>query len=150
MKKIKTENLIGKALDFAVFIAEGFSYWNYKDAKFDVWEGYTDWVLDNDGALKKFRFDESYSRAGAWRPEQYWAPSVEWDQGGPFIEKYGFCLLSFGLGDSAWSANASHGRTAAIRIYGPTPLVAAMRCYVASKLGDEVDIPEICLENKNK
>jgi len=26
--------------------------------------------------------------------------------------------------------------------YGPTPLVAAMRCYVASKLGDEVEVPE--------
>jgi hypothetical protein len=25
---------------------------------------------------------------------------------------------------------------------GPTPLVAAMRCYVASKLGEEVDIPK--------
>lgn len=24
----------------------------------------------------------------------------------------------------------------------PPPLIAAMRCYVASKLGDEVDIPE--------
>lgn len=26
--------------------------------------------------------------------------------------------------------------------YGPTPLIAAMRCYVASKLGDEVDVPD--------
>ena len=26
--------------------------------------------------------------------------------------------------------------------YGPTPLIAAMRCFVASRLGDEVDIPE--------
>lgn len=26
--------------------------------------------------------------------------------------------------------------------YGPTPLIAAMRCYVASKLGDEIDVPE--------
>jgi hypothetical protein len=25
---------------------------------------------------------------------------------------------------------------------GPTPLIAAMRCYVASKLGDYIDIPE--------
>jgi hypothetical protein len=25
---------------------------------------------------------------------------------------------------------------------GPTPLVAAMRCYVASKLGDEVEVPD--------
>ena len=24
---------------------------------------------------------------------------------------------------------------------GPTPLIAAMRCYVASQLGDEVEIP---------
>jgi hypothetical protein len=25
---------------------------------------------------------------------------------------------------------------------GPTPLIAAMRCYVASKMGDEVDVPD--------
>ena len=29
-----------------------------------------------------------------------------------------------------------------IKYSGPTPLIAAMRCYVASKLGDEVDVPE--------
>jgi hypothetical protein len=29
---------------------------------------------------------------------------------------------------------------------GPTPLVAAMRCYVASKMGDEVDVPEDLLQ----
>lgn len=26
--------------------------------------------------------------------------------------------------------------------YGETPLIAAMRCYVASKLGDEIEIPD--------
>ena len=26
--------------------------------------------------------------------------------------------------------------------HGPNPLIAVMRCYVASKLGDEVNIPE--------
>ena len=26
--------------------------------------------------------------------------------------------------------------------HGPTPLIAAMRCYVTSKLGDEVEIPK--------
>ena len=30
--------------------------------------------------------------------------------------------------------------------YGPTPLIAAMRCYVSSKLGDEVDVPDELLE----
>lgn len=28
------------------------------------------------------------------------------------------------------------------RYKGPTRLIAAMRCYVASKLGDEVEVPE--------
>ena len=28
------------------------------------------------------------------------------------------------------------------RDYGPTPLIAAMRCYCCAKLGDEVDIPD--------
>jgi hypothetical protein len=27
-------------------------------------------------------------------------------------------------------------------MHGHTPLIAAMRCYVASKLGDEVEIPD--------
>jgi hypothetical protein len=26
--------------------------------------------------------------------------------------------------------------------HGPTPLIAAMRCFVASKLGDEIEIPK--------
>lgn len=29
-----------------------------------------------------------------------------------------------------------------LSMYGPTPLVAAMRCFVASKLGDEIDMPK--------
>lgn len=27
-------------------------------------------------------------------------------------------------------------------VIGPTPLIAAMRCFVASKMGDEVDVPD--------
>jgi hypothetical protein len=26
--------------------------------------------------------------------------------------------------------------------FAPTPLIAAMRCYVASKMGDEIELPE--------
>jgi len=32
--------------------------------------------------------------------------------------------------------------------YGPTPLIAAMRCYVASKMGDEIDVPTELGESK--
>lgn len=28
------------------------------------------------------------------------------------------------------------------KLISPTPLIAAMHCYVANKLGDEVEIPE--------
>jgi hypothetical protein len=39
---------------------------------------------------------------------------------------------------SAWYATNRKGAYG----LGPTPLIAVMRCYVASKLGDTVDIPE--------
>lgn len=62
-------------------------------------------------------------------------PSVRWAQGGPIIEREGFLLRTTG---NTWMAYSYDQKFQ----YGPTPLIAAMRCYVASKLGDEVDIPE--------
>jgi hypothetical protein len=67
-----------------------------------------------------------------------YSPSNDWSQGGPIVERYGVQLY----------VEEDHSRWTATRWgyagcqYGPTPLVAAMRCYVASKLGDEVEIPE--------
>lgn len=63
--------------------------------------------------------------------------STNWSQGGPIIERED---LSVGreLLDGPCTAFGKCG----VRGEGPTPLIAAMRCYVASKLGDEVDIPE--------
>jgi hypothetical protein len=72
--------------------------------------------------------------------------STDWSQGGPIIERERITSLCI---DNDWCAvkgikYAVTGREpdTLIRVFGPTPLVAAMRCYVASKLGDEVDIPE--------
>jgi hypothetical protein len=42
--------------------------------------------------------------------------------------------------DEKWFAYSSLSKPE--DFYGETPLIAAMRCYVASKLGDEVEIPE--------
>jgi len=61
--------------------------------------------------------------------------STDWAQGGPIIQREEVCVLAPVRG--LWRS-INNGRTQ----YGPTPLIAAMRCYVASKLGDEVDIPE--------
>ena len=60
--------------------------------------------------------------------------STDWAQGGPIIEREEIDLVQICPG--TWRAfNA--GRL----FHGPTPLIAAMRCYVASKLGDEIDVP---------
>lgn len=67
--------------------------------------------------------------------------STEWCQGGPIIEREYIDVLYMGDGiaEHYWRAEAIGGFTFA---EGPSPLVAAMRCYVASKLGDAVDVPE--------
>jgi hypothetical protein len=73
----------------------------------------------------------------------YYKPSTDWSLGGPIIDRERISVLPF---DGRWEARcaASITRTPArfIERRGPTPLVAAMRCYVASKLGDTVDVPD--------
>jgi hypothetical protein len=64
--------------------------------------------------------------------------STVWAQGGEIIEREHMCVQPSLSGD-AWFAATDKDCFAA---YGNTPLIAVMRCYVASKLGDEVDIPE--------
>ena len=61
--------------------------------------------------------------------------STNWAQGGPIIEREGISITQFG---GAWKASSLRQSA----ILGPTPLIAAMRCYVASKLGDNVEIPQ--------
>jgi len=72
----------------------------------------------------------------------YWQPSTDWSQGGPIVEREVSMLMRTNGGD--WIAQGSYdfaNDTEAKRYYGKTLLEAAMRCYVASKLGDEVEIP---------
>jgi hypothetical protein len=70
-------------------------------------------------------------------------PSTDWVQGGPIIarEIHAFDHMQSDRVTAIIkrkdmnNGGFTHG-------YGPTPLIAAMRCYVASKMGDNVDIPE--------
>lgn len=76
-------------------------------------------------------------------------PTEDWAQGGPIIERE---MISTSPTDpkaidykEPWSAYYRETLFDDCEGYyatGPTPLVAAMRCYVTSKLGDEIDIPE--------
>jgi len=66
-----------------------------------------------------------------------YAPSTNWAQGGPIIEREGIDLKR--ITGALWDA---HSNNVSFYEDGPTPLIAAMRCLVASKLGDEVEIPK--------
>jgi hypothetical protein len=68
--------------------------------------------------------------------------STDWSQGGPIIEREGIELSPHPC--APWWArkySPDVGVFHRVGVLGPTPLIAAMRCYVASKLGDTVDIP---------
>lgn len=70
--------------------------------------------------------------------EQGFAPTANWEQGGPIIERE---WIELGAYHDQWRA-VFHGEDGSIYQDGPTPLIAAMRCFVASHLGDEIEIPE--------
>lgn len=78
-----------------------------------------------------------------------WKPSTNWAQGGPIIERE---RIDVTWSDNQWVAmwwadNSGMAKNSAQRFVhnrqkaGPTPLIAAMRAYVASKMGEEVDVP---------
>lgn len=72
------------------------------------------------------------------------SPSTDWSQGGPIIEREGMWLRHFTADDpdmARWEA-INGWFPANVVCTGPTPLIAAMRCYVASKLGDEVEVSD--------
>jgi hypothetical protein len=78
-------------------------------------------------------------------PAPYWdergccAPySTSWAQGGPIIERERIELVDDSPG---WLARIDLWAREIV-VGGPTPLIAAMRCFVASKLGEEVDVPD--------
>ena len=115
---MKTNELSGAALDWAVAKCEGRAF---EDPDF---------------------FLAYYDEGG-----MHYA--YDWAQGGPIIEREMIQLTPHCM------VNPLHGWAAAFRSFdeddnvyalhrmrGKTPLIAAMRCYVASNLGDNVDIPK--------
>jgi hypothetical protein len=104
------------------------------------------------GAALDWAVAQIESGAGPDKAEKQWRyfgrtfhPSTDWAQGGPIIERE---RLQVTTDKSAeWVCSIPYaveigGYRKYIFTCGSTPLIAAMRCYVASKLGDEVNIPE--------
>jgi hypothetical protein len=87
------------------------------------------------GAALNWAVNHAEGLTGILAPVNYCG---KWEFGGPIIEREVIDLVSpLGCPTTSWVA--SRGR---IYANGPTPLIAAMRCYVASKLGDDINIPE--------
>jgi hypothetical protein len=134
--KIKTEDLTGPALDWAVAKSVGRNPKLVEAVRYPGTrrQQHVSWSVHCDPSER----DEF--------GEVAFEPSTNWAQGGPIIEIY-----EIGIRRNApcsigreWEASGSiTAKGAGYRWgYGPTPLIAAMRCYVASKLGEEVEIPD--------
>jgi len=79
-------------------------------------------------------------------PAGFPAYSESWAQGGPIIDREMIATSRGGsYAKNFWMAFQGFSDE---RIYGPTPLIAAMRCYVAFKLGDEVDLPNALINEE--
>lgn len=73
-----------------------------------------------------------------------YSPSTNWAQGGPIIESNEIDLKS--VEEGVWQASNIFDDMEWYRFLGYSPLEAAMRCHVAHKLGEEVEIPEELLK----
>jgi hypothetical protein len=130
--KIKTNELIGLALDRAVMGAQGFVYQKGMPA--------SEWSRDPDCAPGWWR----KSPGGVWsclRCHGDESPSTDWAQGGPIIEREKIGVVTSDHDANVWVGSLRDVEWRLNRV-GPTPLIAAMRCYVASELGDTVEVLE--------
>ncbi len=158
MKTVKTSELIGPALDWAVAKCEGHAVCiltveeqraRYIETAKEVGEEVDQFdedvmsafsaklcVMSNDGYKRAPTHSEAMMIFNAGMPA--FAYSTSWAQGGPIVEREKIEILPT-LNPEYWSCRvAKKSRWHE----GPTPLIAAMRCYVASKRGDTVEIPE--------
>ena len=115
---MKTAELTGAALDWAVASIELTGH-----------DEYTNVLMVTVGDDNDWRYN----------------PSTEWAQGGAIIESECITIEYAGVWiGRCWKHSDGDEQ---IQIEGATPLIAAMRCYVASKLGDEVEMPDALMSH---
>lgn len=123
--KVKTAELSGRALDWSVGKALGID------------------VISSGGEVWKY-FSEDELHAGEDEGIYEYRPSFDWSQCGKLIEAEGI--------EFKWVSDATLEAHSYLHDphygYGLTHQEAACRLIVASKLGDEVDIPDELMESE--
>lgn len=121
---VKTSELTGAALDWAVARCEG------KDNDCEIHAGNVLYGRITSGFIQ-------------------YQPSTDWAQGGAIIDRERFTRIFVNVAERITVSNKrevldEEGDLVPQWVHGTgqTVLIAAMRCYVATKLGDEVDVPE--------
>lgn len=72
----------------------------------------------------------------------FYSPSTDWAIGGPIIERERIQTWKDDCSND-WLASAFQDSSEdEFHVSGPTLLIAAMRCFVASKFGEKVAIPK--------
>ena len=113
------QDLRGAALDWAVGVCEGMPP-NYFDADDKAF-------TDDEGML--------------------FCPSTNWSQGGPIIEREKITLNTTHFPNTSNVTWVARHPNVLFSYFGETALIAAMRCYVASKFGDDgIEVPDSLLE----
>lgn len=119
---MNTSELVDRALRYAVALArkdEGYRLYQNCAGR-DGWE-----VTWGEGRFPNQR---------AWLRD--WPIEQDWGLAGPIVEREN---LEIGRTETDWRVQRYDFPCVA---YGPTPLEAACRCFVRSRLGDEIDVPE--------
>lgn len=132
--RVKTIHLSGNALNWAAVVANGVSPDDIR----------TDWC----GVYRLMR-DEKGKLTGSYMTGPDLQPAKCWESGGPILDREGigfFCNRTKETGarfkpdaGADWRAHAYNKM--GDHYFGSTPLEAAMRCFVTTKLGDVVEVP---------
>jgi hypothetical protein len=119
--KIKTAELTGDTLDWAVAKSLGYTHYEHDPVDGKVFR------KTPEGFTADFRIEDN-------------SFCYDWAQGGPIIEREGITVSKTAHG--FWEAYKRPASLQECYQVDATPLIAAMRCYVASKLGSDVEIPD--------
>lgn len=134
---MKVSELEGALLDRWVAKAMGFAHTSAREAAF---------ALDGQADPCVFATSSGSLRLAKADSVTVWNPSTDWVCGGPIIEREGLVIAPRAhpefIATMTWASQPYSGKSA--QHIGSTPLIAAMRAFVASKFGEEVgDAPSV-------